>query len=68
MANVVNVEKLNKIRDNYPGVWEWMKYKANCEHMCMGAVLHYDEEYIDKLIELEEKLKKYRQGDIKYEF
>ena len=60
MANVVNVEKLNKIRDNYPGVWEWMKCKANSAHMCMGAVLHYDEEYIDRLIELEEKLKKYR--------
>lgn len=59
MANVVNVEKLDKIRDNYPGVWDWMKSKANYEHMCMGAVLNYNEEYIDRLIELEEKLKKY---------
>lgn len=55
MANVVNVKKLNKIRDNYPRTWEWMKHKANWEYMCMGAVLYNYEKYIDKLISLEEK-------------
>ncbi len=59
MANIVNVEKLNNIRDNYPATWEWMQYKARCNHMCMGAVLNNSEEYVDRLIELEDKLKKY---------
>jgi hypothetical protein len=59
MANTVNVKKLNKIRDNYPNTWDWMKHKANWEGMCMGAVLNNNEEYIDRLIELEDKLKKY---------
>lgn len=54
MANIVNVKKLNKIRDNYPNTWEWMKHKANWEHMCMGAVLDSYEEYIDKLMKLED--------------
>ena len=59
MANIVNVKKLNEIRDNYPATWEWMKCIANSAHMCMGAVLNSNEEYIDRLIELEENLKKY---------
>lgn len=59
MANVVNVKKLNNIRDNYPATWVWMQYIARSDHMCMGAVLNYKEEYIDRLIELEDKLKKY---------
>ena len=52
---VVNVTKLNKIRDNYPCTWEWMKHKANWECMCMGAVLDNYERYIDELMELEDK-------------
>lgn len=55
MASVVNVKKLNKIRDGYPNTWEWMRHKANWEHMCMGAVLDNYERYIDELISLEEK-------------
>lgn len=43
---VVNVKKLNKIRDNYPNTWKWMQHKASWEHMCMGAVLNSYEEYI----------------------
>lgn len=54
MANIVNVKKLNKIRDNYPNTWEWMKHKANWEHMCMGAVLNNYERYIDELMSEEE--------------
>ena len=54
MANVVNVKKLNKIRDNYPNTWGWMRHKASWEHMCMGAVLNGYEEYIDKLMDKED--------------
>lgn len=53
MANIVNVKKLHKIRDNYPNTWEWMKCKASLEHMCMGAVLNNYERYIDELMEEE---------------
>lgn len=55
MASIVNVKKLNKIRDNYPNTWEWMKHKANWEGMCMGAVLNSYEEYIDELMSEETK-------------
>lgn len=54
MVSVVNVKKLNKIRDNYPNTWEWMKHKANWEGMCMGAVLDNYEEYIDELVDKED--------------
>lgn len=46
----VNIKKLNKIRDNYPNTWEWMRHKASWEHTCMGGVLDSYEEYIDELI------------------
>lgn len=59
MMSVVNVKKLNKIRDNYPNIWEWMKHKANWEHMSLGAVLNDYEEYINELMNKEE---------LKYEF
>lgn len=54
MPNIVNVEKLNNIRENYPNTWEWMKRKASSEHMCMGAVLNYYEEYVDELMSKED--------------
>ena len=54
MAIVIDVKKLNRIRDNYPNTWEWMKHKASWEHMCMGAVLYSYEEYIDRLMKLED--------------
>lgn len=57
MANIVNVKKLNKIRDSYPNTWDWMRHKANWEHMCMGAVLNYYEEYIDGLMEKEDEVR-----------
>lgn len=47
MANVVNIKKLHKIRDDYPNTWEWMQCKASWEHMCMGAVLNNYERHID---------------------
>lgn len=50
---IVNTKKLNKIRDNYPNTWEWMRHKASWEHMCMGAVLDSYEKYIDELMERE---------------
>ena len=53
MAKVINDKKLNKIRDNYPDTWEWMKHKASWEHMCLGAVLNSYEEYIDEMMEKE---------------
>lgn len=53
MANVVNVKKLNKIKNNYPNIWEWMQHKASCEHMCIGAVLNEYEEYINELLDKE---------------
>ena len=56
MANIVNVKKLNLIRDNYPNTWKWMQHKASWEHMCMGAVLNYYETYIDELIEKENEV------------
>ena len=55
MANIVDVKKLNKIRDNYPNAWKWMQRKASWEHMCMGAVLNSYEKYIDELISKEDK-------------
>ena len=57
MASVVNVKKLNKIRDSYPNTWEWMKHKANWEHMCMGAVLDNYERRIDELMGEEDEVK-----------
>lgn len=54
MAKVVNDKKLNKIRDNYPDTWEWMKHKASWEHMCLGAVLNSYEDYIDVMMEKED--------------
>ena len=57
MASVVNVKKLNKIRDNYPNTWEWMKRKANWEGMCMGAVLDNYEKRIDELMGEEDEVK-----------
>lgn len=54
MANLVNTKKLDKIRDNYTSVWEWMKDKAKWEHMSLGTVLNCYEGYIDELIEKEE--------------
>ena len=54
MANIVNVKKLNTIRDHYPNTWEWMQHKARWEHMCMGAVLNNYERYIDELMSEEE--------------
>lgn len=57
MVSVVNVKKLNKIRDNYPNTWEWMKHKANWEGMCMGAVLDNYERYIDELMGEEDEVK-----------
>ena len=53
MATIVNMKKLNNIRDNYPNTWEWMRHKASWEHMCMGAVLDSYEKYIDELMERE---------------
>ena len=53
MAKVINDKKLNKIRDNYPDTWEWMKHKASWEHMCMGAVLDSYEKHIDEMMERE---------------
>lgn len=53
MATIVNTKKLNKIRDNYPQTWEWMRHKASWEHMCMGAVLDSYEKYIDEMMERE---------------
>jgi hypothetical protein len=50
MAGIVNVEKLNKIRDCYPATWSWMQHKAKWECMCMGAVLNYYETHIDELM------------------
>ena len=55
MTGIVNVEKLNSIRDNYPGTWAWMQSKASEEHVCMGAVLNHYADYIDWLIVEEEK-------------
>lgn len=55
MASVVDVKKLNKIRDNYPDTWEWMKHKASWEHMTLGSVLDGYEEYIDELMKKEDR-------------
>ncbi len=52
--SIVNIKKLNKIRDHYPITWEWMQHKASWEHMCMGAVLNNYEIYIDELMSKEE--------------
>lgn len=61
MASIVNVEKLNKIRDIYPNTWAWMQHKASWECMCMGAVLDNYEKYIDELMNNEAA------GDVIYE-
>lgn len=50
---VVNVEKLNRIRDEYPKIYEWMRHKASCEHITLGGVLNGYESYIDELMENE---------------
>lgn len=55
---IVNTKKLNKIRDEYPQTWEWMRHKASWEHMCMGAVLDSYEKYIDELMSEEDKTRK----------
>lgn len=47
---IVNIKKINNIRDNYPTIWKWMRDKASWEHMTLGAVLNNYEEYIDELI------------------
>ncbi len=44
---------MDLIRDNYPKTWDWMRHKANWEHMCMGAVCEYYRKYIEELIEEE---------------
>ena len=54
MAEIIDVKKLKKIRENYPNTWDWMRHKANWEHMCMGAVLSNYENYIDELMRKEE--------------
>jgi hypothetical protein len=41
------------VRDNYPKTYEWMKHKANWEHMCMGAVSEYYRKQIEAMIEEE---------------
>lgn len=51
----VNVKKLNKIRDEYPKTFEWMQHKASWEHITLGAVLNGYEDYIDELMQQEEK-------------
>lgn len=57
----VNVKKLDKIRDNYPSTWEWIRAKAKWEAMCTGAVLSNYEDFIDELMRKEDMC-------IKYEF
>lgn len=54
---IVNIKKLNKIRDNYPNTWEWMRHKASWEHITLGAVLDCYEKYIDELMENEDNNK-----------
>lgn len=41
------------VRDNYPKTCDWIKHKANWEHMCMGAVCEYYRKYIEELMEEE---------------
>ena len=53
MGNLVNVEKLNFIQNNYPETYEWMKHKARWEHMFLGKVLNDYENSIDEMIKKE---------------
>lgn len=41
------------VREDYPKTWEWIRYKANWEHMCVGAVFNYYREYIEDLMQEE---------------
>ena len=50
----INIEKLDKIRDNYPKTYEWMQHKARWECMTMGAILNNYEKYIDELMSKED--------------
>jgi hypothetical protein len=44
---------LNNVRDNFPKTWEWVRYKANWERMCVGAVCEYYRFTIEKLMDEE---------------
>jgi hypothetical protein len=41
------------VRENYPKTWEWVRHKANQEHMCVGAVFKYYYSHIEELMEEE---------------
>ena len=53
MMATVNVKKLDKIKNEYPKTYEWMRHKASWEHITLGAVLNCYENYIDELMENE---------------
>jgi hypothetical protein len=41
---VISKETLDLIavvRERYPKTWEWIRHKANLEHMCVGAIFKY---------------------------
>lgn len=50
MSNKVDMEFITLVKDNYPEAWEWMKHKANWEHIPIGAVANDYKNYIEKLI------------------
>lgn len=54
---IVDMKFLNYVRENYPEAWEWIRCKANWEHITLGAVAHGYRNHIDKLI-VEEDSKK----------
>lgn len=47
---MIDIEKLNAIRNNYPDTWKWMQHKASWEGMCLSEVLHTYVTYIDYLM------------------
>lgn len=54
---IVNINNMSKIRENYPNTWEWVRHKAAWEHITVGSVLNDYEEYINELMDKEEKEK-----------
>ena len=50
---MIDIEKLNVIRNNYPDTWKWIQHKASWEGMCLSEVLHTYVTYIDDLMHKE---------------
>jgi hypothetical protein len=41
------------VREDYPSTWEWVRHKANWEHMCVGAIFEHWGSHIKGLMEEE---------------